>query len=448
MTRHAAWHMWRLSEAGEDNLGLACSDDGLLIGRTPLIEKRDGHFVVRKQREIERLLSCAYRSEISADRIMSGLATVARALNADDQCLARIAAVHLRVSDIPDRAARDAMEATDVFIKYARDEGGGDDSNWNPALHPRAGTPPNPGWFAPTSSSSESLSGPTAQNDDPTRRSDVSPSANDDWVRLRPGPKRIDELADFIEWIANAKPEDTPAITTEIDRYFKNVGWEAAAKDLKNMLAVLTRPGITKEDRQQYLNRLDLYTRVDPAEYLQIFGFASSFALAGGAIPPIAREEGEAAEATANETGAAIEARAAETADAPSEVWEYGWARRGREIHDQFGDSSLHPNFPTIDMFSPGGVITSIKSIDLRAAVYQNDGVLASRLNVYFNKVSEFSGAEFAEDEVPLDEITGRVLQLVVPRGRMTERQSVIIEAARERAKSLNYPVDLIIKEF
>jgi hypothetical protein len=30
----------------------------------------------------------------------------------------------------------------------------------------------------------------------------------------------------------------------------------------------------------------------------------------------------------------------------------------------------------------------------------------------------------------------------------MTERQSVIIEAARERAKSLNYPVDLIIKEF
>lgn len=40
------------------------------------------------------------------------------------------------------------MEAADVLIKYARDEAGG--SNWNPALHPRAGTPPNPGWFAPT----------------------------------------------------------------------------------------------------------------------------------------------------------------------------------------------------------------------------------------------------------------------------------------------------------
>ena len=78
MTRHAAWHMWRLSEAGDDNLGLACSDDGLFIGRTPLIEKRDGHFVVRQQHDIERLLSCAYRSEVSATRLMSGLTAVAR----------------------------------------------------------------------------------------------------------------------------------------------------------------------------------------------------------------------------------------------------------------------------------------------------------------------------------------------------------------------------------
>jgi len=302
MTRHAAWHMWRLSEAGDDNLGLACSDDGLFIGRTPLIEKRDGKFFVRQRHDIERLLSRAYRTEIRADRLMSGLTSVARALNADDQCLARIAAVHLRIPDIPDRTARDAMEAMDVFVKYARDEGGGG-SDWNPALHPRTGTPPNPGWFAPTEGSGESSPVRTAQNNDPTRRSDASFGPDNDWVHLRPGPTRIDELADLIEWIANAKPEDVPAITAEIDRHFKNVGWEAAATDLKNMLAVLTRPGITREDRQQYLDRLDLYTRVDPAEYLEIFGFASSFALAGGGIPPIAREA-ETAETVATESGA------------------------------------------------------------------------------------------------------------------------------------------------
>jgi hypothetical protein len=31
---------WRLSEAGADNLGLAFTDDGLLLGHTSLIERR------------------------------------------------------------------------------------------------------------------------------------------------------------------------------------------------------------------------------------------------------------------------------------------------------------------------------------------------------------------------------------------------------------------------
>ena len=42
------------------------------------------------------------------------------ALNANDQALARIAAVHLRIPDLPDLAAREAMEAEDVLIKYLR----------------------------------------------------------------------------------------------------------------------------------------------------------------------------------------------------------------------------------------------------------------------------------------------------------------------------------------
>src|SRR5580658_2285057 len=148
---------WRLTEGGEDNLGPAITGDGLVLGRTPLIERRDERFVVREQSEIERLLSQAYRTNLVADRLMPGLATVASALNAKDPCLARIAAVHLRIPDLPDQAARDGMEAADILIKAA---------DWNPALHPRAGTPPNPGWFAPTDGAgSESFSTRTAQND-------------------------------------------------------------------------------------------------------------------------------------------------------------------------------------------------------------------------------------------------------------------------------------------
>jgi len=95
-----------------------------------------------------------------------------------------------------------------------------------------------------------------------------------------------------------------------------------------------------------------------------------------------------------------------------------------------------------------GGVITSLKSIDLRAAVYQNDRMLAYRLNSYFDKVSEFDGAKLAEDIVPSEKITGRVLQLVVPKGNITKAQRIIIEVARTRAAKLNRPVDLVVREF
>jgi hypothetical protein len=113
--------IWRLSEnSDDDNLGLACTAQGLMLGRTALIERRDGRFAVRERAEIERLLSRAYRKQLPVDRIMSGLATVTAALNANDQALARIAAVHLRIPDLRDHTARNEMEAEDVLIKYVR----------------------------------------------------------------------------------------------------------------------------------------------------------------------------------------------------------------------------------------------------------------------------------------------------------------------------------------
>jgi hypothetical protein len=418
--------IWRLSEVtGDDNLGLACTEHGLMLGRTLLIERRDGRFVVREQSELECLFSLAYGHETTAQRLMPGLATVASALNADDQALARIAAVHLRIPDLPDHAARDTMEAADVLIKYARNEGGGD---WNPALHPRAGTPPNPGWFAPTDGAgSESSSTRTAQNDDPTHRSDASPNVGDDWVRLRVGPQRIDELADFIEWIANAKPEDEQAIRAEIKRYFYDVGDQGSAAALNSALTVLLRPGITKEDRQRILDRqLDAFTRADPGEYAQIREWATGAALLAGGVPP----------------DAAGEAAAAEQA---SEAWTYGWARRGQYFDQLLRDGSLPLLFRTIDNFTDG-VATSIKSIDLNAATYQDAARLTYRLNEYVDKLGDYEGGFLSDTEVSLSAISSRMLNLVVPKGAMTEVQSVAIEAARMRALIANrYPVNIII---
>src|SRR4029077_7545941 len=105
------------------------------LGRTPLMERQGGRrFVVRDPHDIQRLFCRAYRTEVDARPLMGGLATVAAALNVNDLLLARIAAVHLRIPDLPDQAARDALEAEDRLIKYASREGVAKigDSEWNP----------------------------------------------------------------------------------------------------------------------------------------------------------------------------------------------------------------------------------------------------------------------------------------------------------------------------
>lgn len=297
---------------------------------------------------------------------------------------------------------------------------------------------------------SESSPVRTAANDDPNRRTDAQPAAHDDWVHLKPGPKRIDELADFVEWIANARPEDEQAIRAEIKRYFCDVGDRGSCDALNAHLTALLKPGITREDRQRILNRMDAFTYVDPTEWVHVRDWGTAGAVAITGVPPASaggRAGAEAAAEGAASERATAEASAVEASELPSEVWTYGWAKRGREIHKLLGDESLHPNFPVIDKISPTGVVTSIKSIDLRASVYQNETSLAYRLNNYLDKVSEFEGAEFAEDEVSSEQITGRVLQVVVPRGSLTDAQQAVIEAARARAKALRNPVEIVVTQ-
>lgn len=140
------------------------------------------------------------------------------------------------------------MQAEDLLIKSA---------DWNPALHPRTGTPPNPGWFAPIDGAGEEASSiRIAQNDDPARRSDASASVGDDRVRLPPG-ERNDELGDFLEWIANAKPEEEQAIRAEIKRHYYDAGDKLGYEALNAALGDILEPGIDRNARKQILNQID-----------------------------------------------------------------------------------------------------------------------------------------------------------------------------------------------
>ena len=100
----------------------------------------------------------------------------------------------------------------------------------------------------------------------PAHQSVELTSAGDDWVRLPPGPQRNDELADFVEWMANAKPEDEQVIRAEIKRYFSDDGDEDGAAVLNAAFTTLLRPDLTREARQGILDRLDVFTRLDPAD--------------------------------------------------------------------------------------------------------------------------------------------------------------------------------------
>jgi hypothetical protein len=102
----AGQHVWRLSEGGDGNLGLSCTEDGLFLGRTALVERRGDGYFVRPQADVERLLKRAYGSEVPRDQVMPGLAVVALALDERTLCLAQIAAVHLRLPELPDASVR------------------------------------------------------------------------------------------------------------------------------------------------------------------------------------------------------------------------------------------------------------------------------------------------------------------------------------------------------
>jgi hypothetical protein len=121
----------------------------LFLGRTPLVERQGGLYAVRAKGDLERLLKHAYGGDLNAERLLSGLTAVASALARKNLCLAQIAAVHLRLPELSDATTRELLEAEDRVIRRAQSDGTLARATWDEGEHPRAGVPPNPGWFAP-----------------------------------------------------------------------------------------------------------------------------------------------------------------------------------------------------------------------------------------------------------------------------------------------------------
>jgi hypothetical protein len=124
-------------------------------------------------------------------------------------------------------------------------------------------------------------------------------------------------------------------------------------------------------------------------------------------------------------------------------VWNLGWGSRGFTIEQQLG-GNLPASFPVIDSFDfASGTATSIKSIDLSAASYQNTAILTSRLNSYVDSVAGFNGANWADVDIQASQITARQLNLAIPSGSASAAQQAAINAAAARAQGMD--VNLIV---
>ncbi len=86
-------------------------------------------------------------------------------------------------------------------------------------------------------------------------------------------------------------------------------------------------------------------------------------------------------------------------------------------------------SYPVVDFMEEDGTITSIKSIDLNGATYQDAGRLTYRINDY--------GATYGKTEITEENITGKVLNIAVPKGSMTAVQKGAIESSVICAKAI-----------
>ena len=142
------------------NEGVRCGEDGFFVGSAPMLVQTpqtegSGRWVVRAIEELNYDLSACYGLPIDVASKCDGLAGVARSLDRGEIALAQIGAVLLGFPD-PPSLAKDAQGRGSFELAAQLLWSGLLKADWDPAKHPRTGTAPNPGWFAPTGDGSES----------------------------------------------------------------------------------------------------------------------------------------------------------------------------------------------------------------------------------------------------------------------------------------------------
>lgn len=146
--------------AARDDRGISCDAQGAFVGNVPLLKRAQvggasSTWTVRPVAELNDELTARYRLPLDVTAKAGALALIAKALNRGDLAMAAIATVQMQFPDPPSLAK--GVEAADETMRRALELHRSRllKANWDPAKHPRAGAPPNPGWFAPAQTGPE-----------------------------------------------------------------------------------------------------------------------------------------------------------------------------------------------------------------------------------------------------------------------------------------------------
>jgi len=137
---------------------VSCGVTGVFVGDVPFLQTVGNgpttQWIVRALPDLNEELSVQYGLPIDVAAKANALALIASAFNRGDLAMAAIATVQMQFPDPPqlakgreseDEIARRALDLhRSRLLKF-----------WDPAKHPRTGTPPNPGEFAPVPGGTE-----------------------------------------------------------------------------------------------------------------------------------------------------------------------------------------------------------------------------------------------------------------------------------------------------
>lgn len=135
-----------------------------------------------------------------------------------------------------------------------------------------------------------------------------------------------------------------------------------------------------------------------------------------------------------------------EDTQSDDEIWDQSNFARGLYFRNRLG-ANLPSNFPVIATWE-NFTATSIKSIDLTAPTYQNNGNVTDKIYSHIDDLSQFSGTEqpWGEEQIIIhsEDIHNKELIIIIP---ANSEESVKSELEACKAYAENCDVDLVIVE-